>query len=144
MFSRASLVRASNTSSGNKVSSHKMIDVLALPIFKQEEPQLSPENEARLPPLQYVLCAATSPAVKLHEETLTYLNQGSGRSSGPGRGLGGHQEELSTWGMRGQLPSVELHLAVMVGQSCRSLRAGSTRMRREPSVAMGTHLHSVS
>ncbi|XP_029789191.1 transcription factor CP2-like protein 1 [Suricata suricatta] len=51
-------------------------DVLALPIFKQEEPQLSPENEARLPPLQYVLCAATSPAVKLHEETLTYLNQG--------------------------------------------------------------------
>ncbi|XP_011920431.1 PREDICTED: transcription factor CP2-like protein 1 isoform X1 [Cercocebus atys] len=52
-------------------------DVLALPIFKQEEPQLSPENEARLPPLQYVLCAATSPAVKLHEETLTYLNQGS-------------------------------------------------------------------
>lgn len=57
-------------------------DVLALPIFKQEEPQLSPENEARLPPLQYVLCAATSPAVKLHEETLTYLNQGSGRSTG--------------------------------------------------------------
>ncbi|XP_008577523.1 PREDICTED: transcription factor CP2-like protein 1, partial [Galeopterus variegatus] len=52
------------------------LDVLALPIFKQEEPQLSPENEARLPPLQYVLCAATSPAVKLHEETLTYLNQG--------------------------------------------------------------------
>ncbi|KAM7335797.1 hypothetical protein ACRRTK_004290 [Alexandromys fortis] len=51
-------------------------DVLALPIFKQEEPQLSPENGARLPPLQYVLCAATSPAVKLHEETLTYLNQG--------------------------------------------------------------------
>ncbi|XP_022446329.1 transcription factor CP2-like protein 1 isoform X4 [Delphinapterus leucas] len=51
-------------------------DVLALPIFKQEEPQLSPENEACLPPLQYVLCAATSPAVKLHEETLTYLNQG--------------------------------------------------------------------
>ncbi|CAJ0957397.1 unnamed protein product [Ranitomeya imitator] len=28
------------------------------------------------PPFQYVLCAATSPAVKLHEETLTYLNQG--------------------------------------------------------------------
>ncbi|XP_049471257.1 transcription factor CP2-like protein 1 [Panthera uncia] len=51
-------------------------DVLALPIFKQEEPQLSPESETRLPPLQYVLCAATSPAVKLHEETLTYLNQG--------------------------------------------------------------------
>ncbi|XP_036905757.1 transcription factor CP2-like protein 1 isoform X3 [Sturnira hondurensis] len=57
-------------------SSSYLRDVLALPIFKQEEPQLSPENEARLPPLQYVLCAATSPAVKLHEETLTYLNQG--------------------------------------------------------------------
>lgn len=57
-------------------------DVLALPIFKQEEPQLSPETEARLPPLQYVLCAATSPAVKLHEETLTYLNQGGGRAPG--------------------------------------------------------------
>lgn len=57
-------------------------DVLALPIFKQEEPQLSPENGARLPPLQYVLCAATSPAVKLHEETLTYLNQGRGLHRG--------------------------------------------------------------
>uniref|UniRef100_A0A8C9EW29 Transcription factor CP2 like 1 n=1 Tax=Pavo cristatus TaxID=9049 RepID=A0A8C9EW29_PAVCR len=54
----------------------KVVDVLALPIFKQEEPQLSPENEAKLPPFQYVLCTATSPAVKLHEETLTYLNQG--------------------------------------------------------------------
>ncbi|XP_075465917.1 transcription factor CP2-like protein 1 isoform X3 [Ascaphus truei] len=51
-------------------------DVLALPIFKQEEPQLSPENDTKLPPFQYVLCAATSPAIKLHEETLTYLNQG--------------------------------------------------------------------
>lgn len=79
-------------------------DVLALPIFKQEEPQLSPENEARLPPLQYVLCAATSPAVKLHEETLTYLNQGSGRSAGAAAGppylvtvgLAGTQTVLST------------------------------------------------
>ncbi|XP_029461040.1 transcription factor CP2-like protein 1 isoform X3 [Rhinatrema bivittatum] len=51
-------------------------DVLALPIFKHEELQLSPENDAKLPPFQYVLCTATSPAVKLHEETLTYLNQG--------------------------------------------------------------------
>uniref|UniRef100_A0A452I0E8 Grh/CP2 DB domain-containing protein n=1 Tax=Gopherus agassizii TaxID=38772 RepID=A0A452I0E8_9SAUR len=51
-------------------------DVLALPIFKQEEPQLSPESDTKLPPFQYVLCTATSPAVKLHEETLTYLNQG--------------------------------------------------------------------
>lgn len=63
-------------------------DVLALPIFKQEEPQLSPENDARLPPLQYVLCAATSPAVKLHEETLTYLNQGSGQRTGLGQNPG--------------------------------------------------------
>lgn len=68
-------------------------DVLALPIFKQEEPQLSPENEARLPPLQYVLCAATSPAVKLHEETLTYLNQGSGQSTGPGQSQGAGEKE---------------------------------------------------
>ncbi|XP_053554057.1 transcription factor CP2-like protein 1 isoform X2 [Bombina bombina] len=51
-------------------------DILALPVFKQEEPQLSPENDSKLPPFQYVLCSATSPAVKLHEETLTYLNQG--------------------------------------------------------------------
>ncbi|XP_058890092.1 transcription factor CP2-like protein 1 isoform X2 [Acipenser ruthenus] len=51
-------------------------DVLALPIFKQEEPQPSPESDSKLSPFQYVLCAATSPAVKLHEETLTYLNQG--------------------------------------------------------------------
>lgn len=73
-------------------------DVLALPIFKQEEPQLSPETEARLPPLQYVLCAATSPAVKLHEETLTYLNQGSAGALGPGtaRGWGHRPEGLET------------------------------------------------
>lgn len=51
-------------------------DVLALPIFKQEDTNLPPENETKNPPFQYVLCAATSPAVKLHDETLTYLNQG--------------------------------------------------------------------
>ncbi|XP_061598563.1 upstream-binding protein 1 isoform X2 [Cololabis saira] len=51
-------------------------DVLALPIFKQEDSSLPPETETKNPPFQYVLCAATSPAVKLHEETLTYLNQG--------------------------------------------------------------------
>lgn len=51
-------------------------DVLALPIFKQEKTSLPPENETKNPPFQYVLCAATSPAVKLHDETLTYLNQG--------------------------------------------------------------------
>lgn len=51
-------------------------DVLALPIFKQEDTSLPSENETKNPPFQYVLCAATSPAVKLHDETLTYLNQG--------------------------------------------------------------------
>uniref|UniRef100_A0AAQ6AEZ4 Upstream-binding protein 1 n=1 Tax=Amphiprion ocellaris TaxID=80972 RepID=A0AAQ6AEZ4_AMPOC len=51
-------------------------DVLALPIFKQEDSNLPPENETKNPPFQYVLCTATSPAVKLHDETLTYLNQG--------------------------------------------------------------------
>uniref|UniRef100_A0A8B9HFH9 Transcription factor CP2 n=1 Tax=Astyanax mexicanus TaxID=7994 RepID=A0A8B9HFH9_ASTMX len=52
------------------------IDVLALPIFKQEESNLPPDSENKILPFQYVLCAATSPAVKLHDETLTYLNQG--------------------------------------------------------------------
>ncbi|XP_033981171.1 upstream-binding protein 1 isoform X4 [Trematomus bernacchii] len=51
-------------------------DVLALPIFKQEDSSLPPESETKNPPFQYVLCAATSPAIKLHDETLTYLNQG--------------------------------------------------------------------
>ncbi|XP_010626853.1 alpha-globin transcription factor CP2 isoform X4 [Fukomys damarensis] len=55
---------------------YSMSDVLALPIFKQEESSLPPENENEILPFQYVLCAATSPAVKLHDETLTYLNQG--------------------------------------------------------------------
>ncbi|KAM7028462.1 alpha-globin transcription factor CP2 isoform 2-T2 [Acridotheres tristis] len=55
---------------------YSMSDVLALPIFKQEESSLPPENQDKLLPFQYVLCAATSPAVKLHDETLTYLNQG--------------------------------------------------------------------
>ncbi|MGH0124172.1 UNVERIFIED_CONTAM: hypothetical protein FKN15_016583 [Acipenser sinensis] len=51
-------------------------DVLALPIFKQEDSSLPPDSETKNPPFQYVLCAATSPAIKLHDETLTYLNQG--------------------------------------------------------------------
>ncbi|XP_068600968.1 transcription factor CP2 [Brachionichthys hirsutus] len=54
---------------------YSMSDVLALPIFKQEESNLPPDGDKILP-FQYVLCAATSPAVKLHDETLTYLNQG--------------------------------------------------------------------
>uniref|UniRef100_A0A8C6B3Z1 Grh/CP2 DB domain-containing protein n=1 Tax=Monodon monoceros TaxID=40151 RepID=A0A8C6B3Z1_MONMO len=49
---------------------------IALPIFKQEESSLPPDNENKILPFQYVLCAVTSPAVKLHDETLTYLNQG--------------------------------------------------------------------
>uniref|UniRef100_A0A8C6PMY0 Upstream-binding protein 1 n=1 Tax=Nothobranchius furzeri TaxID=105023 RepID=A0A8C6PMY0_NOTFU len=55
---------------------YSMSDVLALPIFKQEDSSLPPETKTKNPPFQYVLCAATSPAVKLHDETLTYLNQG--------------------------------------------------------------------
>lgn len=55
---------------------YSMSDVLALPIFKQEESSLPLDNENEILPFQYVLCAATSPAVKLHDETLTYLNQG--------------------------------------------------------------------
>ncbi|XP_050795676.1 upstream-binding protein 1 [Gopherus flavomarginatus] len=56
-------------------SAYSMSDVLALPIFKQEDSSLPPESETKHPPFQYVMCAATSPAVKLHDETLTYLNQ---------------------------------------------------------------------
>lgn len=55
---------------------YSMSDVLALPIFKQEDSSLPPESETKNPPFQYVLCAATSPAIKLQDETLTYLNQG--------------------------------------------------------------------
>ncbi|PWA28522.1 hypothetical protein CCH79_00020712 [Gambusia affinis] len=55
---------------------YSMSDVLALPIFKQEESNLPPETENKILPFQYVLCAPTSPAIKLHDETLTYLNQG--------------------------------------------------------------------
>nr|XP_010593825.1 upstream-binding protein 1 isoform X1 [Loxodonta africana] len=53
-----------------------MSDVLALPIFKQEDSSLPLDGDTEHPPFQYVMCAATSPAVKLHDETLTYLNQG--------------------------------------------------------------------
>ncbi|CAL8296617.1 unnamed protein product [Lota lota] len=55
---------------------YSMSDVLALPIFKQEDSSLPDDVETKNLPFQYVLCAATSPAVKLHDETLTYLNQG--------------------------------------------------------------------
>lgn len=50
---------------------------LTLPFLKQEEPNsISAPAEQPCPSFQYVLCAVTSPAVKQHEETLTYLNQG--------------------------------------------------------------------
>ncbi|KAM3822360.1 upstream-binding protein 1 isoform 3-T4 [Vipera latastei] len=55
---------------------YSMSDVLALPIFKQEDSSLPPDNDTKHPPFQYVMSAATSPAIKLHDETLTYLNQG--------------------------------------------------------------------
>ncbi|XP_068940582.1 upstream-binding protein 1 isoform X3 [Petaurus breviceps papuanus] len=53
-----------------------MSDVLALPIFKEEDSGLTLDGDPKQPPFQYILCAATSPAVKLHDESLTYLNQG--------------------------------------------------------------------
>lgn len=51
-------------------------DALA-PFLKDEEARLTAESVCKRSPLQVVLCAATSPAVKQQEETLTYLNQGS-------------------------------------------------------------------
>uniref|UniRef100_A0A8D2ZJF0 Transcription factor CP2-like 1 n=1 Tax=Scophthalmus maximus TaxID=52904 RepID=A0A8D2ZJF0_SCOMX len=48
------------------------------PFLTNEEARLMAESAlgAKRSPFQYVLCAATSPAVKQQEETLTYLNQG--------------------------------------------------------------------
>uniref|UniRef100_A0A3B4AWC3 Grh/CP2 DB domain-containing protein n=1 Tax=Periophthalmus magnuspinnatus TaxID=409849 RepID=A0A3B4AWC3_9GOBI len=47
------------------------------PFLKNEEARLMAESSgSRKVPFQYILCAATSPAVKQTEETLTYLNQG--------------------------------------------------------------------
>eukprot|EP00069_Balaena_mysticetus_P020100 bmy_12731T0 len=51
-------------------------EALPLPYLKQEELPNIPRAEPPCPAFQYVLCAATSPAVKQQEETLTYLNQG--------------------------------------------------------------------
>ncbi|KAF5903836.1 transcription factor CP2-like protein 1 isoform X1 [Clarias magur] len=45
-------------------------------LLKEKPEQHSAGSVSEPPPFQYTLCAATSPAVKLHEETLTYLNQG--------------------------------------------------------------------
>ncbi|XP_072455398.1 upstream-binding protein 1 isoform X2 [Notamacropus eugenii] len=57
-------------------AAYSMSDVLALPIFKEEDSGLPLNGDPKQPPFQYILCAATSPAVKLHDESLTYLNQG--------------------------------------------------------------------
>ncbi|KAF4012557.1 hypothetical protein G4228_003003 [Cervus hanglu yarkandensis] len=51
-------------------------EALPFPYLKQEELANIPQAEQPCPAFQYVLCAATSPAVKQQEETLTYLNQG--------------------------------------------------------------------
>ncbi|XP_004685038.1 PREDICTED: transcription factor CP2-like protein 1 [Condylura cristata] len=49
---------------------------LPSPYLKQEEPHTVLSREPPCPSFQYVLCAATSPAVRQQEESLTYLNQG--------------------------------------------------------------------
>ncbi|XP_054080625.1 transcription factor CP2-like protein 1 isoform X2 [Rissa tridactyla] len=51
-------------------------DPPALPYLKQEETNGVSTSQPPCPAFQYVLCAPTSPAVRHHEETLTYLNQG--------------------------------------------------------------------
>ncbi|KAG7254531.1 hypothetical protein CRUP_034591 [Coryphaenoides rupestris] len=48
----------------------------ALAPFLKDEARHMAERSSKRSPFQYVLCAATSPAVKRHDETLTYLNQG--------------------------------------------------------------------
>ncbi|XP_072260109.1 transcription factor CP2-like protein 1 [Pyxicephalus adspersus] len=46
---------------------------ISLPFLKQED---QPIATPLCPAFQCVLCASSSPAVKIHEESLTYLNQG--------------------------------------------------------------------
>uniref|UniRef100_A0A8C6KZ85 Transcription factor CP2-like 1 n=1 Tax=Nothobranchius furzeri TaxID=105023 RepID=A0A8C6KZ85_NOTFU len=46
------------------------------PFLKSEEARVLAEGGAKRTPFQYLLGAATSPAVRQQEETLTYLNQG--------------------------------------------------------------------
>ncbi|XP_072502384.1 transcription factor CP2-like protein 1 isoform X2 [Notamacropus eugenii] len=57
-------------------SSSLLRESLTLPYLKQEYPASISTSDMHCPVFQYVLCAVTSPAVKQHEETLTYLNQG--------------------------------------------------------------------
>ncbi|XP_023682733.1 transcription factor CP2-like protein 1 isoform X1 [Paramormyrops kingsleyae] len=54
---------------------HSLRDALASFLKHEETPHISEKCE-KMPAFQYVLCAPTSPAVKIHDETLTYLNQG--------------------------------------------------------------------
>nr|XP_015810488.2 transcription factor CP2-like protein 1 isoform X1 [Nothobranchius furzeri] len=56
-------------------SSSYIRDALA-PFLKSEEARVLAEGGAKRTPFQYLLGAATSPAVRQQEETLTYLNQG--------------------------------------------------------------------
>ncbi|XP_036611517.1 transcription factor CP2-like protein 1 [Trichosurus vulpecula] len=56
-------------------TSNLLRESLALPYLKQDPASIS-TSDMHCPVFQYVLCAVTSPAVKQHEETLTYLNQG--------------------------------------------------------------------
>lgn len=67
---------------------------LPLPYLKQEELHNIPSSEPPCPTFEYVLCAATSPAVKQQEETLTYLNQGTW---GLGKGRAQRGSELWSW-----------------------------------------------
>ncbi|XP_034741506.1 transcription factor CP2-like protein 1 [Etheostoma cragini] len=50
-------------------------DALA-PFLKNEEVRLTAGSGAKRTPFQYVLCAASSPAVRQQDDSLTYLNQG--------------------------------------------------------------------
>ena len=55
---------------------HPHRESLPLPHLKQEGLHNIPSLEPPRLAFQYVLCAASSPAVKQQEETLTYPNQG--------------------------------------------------------------------
>lgn len=57
-------------------------DPPVLPYLKQEEPNGISTSQPPLPAFQYILSAPTSPAVRHHEETLTYLNQGESGGAG--------------------------------------------------------------
>ena len=69
-------VNLSVTLLDNNLSSF-LRDALAPFLKNEEERQTSENNAINMSPFQYILCAATSPAVKHQDETLTYLNQGS-------------------------------------------------------------------